>query len=162
NDYWGGLFASTYFFPKANEDLYTSINVVKGDGYSQHSLREINFVRGLIMYRTNICVGTHAHVQWKDWVEEIMQVDHEKKTIEWSVMHGGPLTTCGFFNTTVMVKPRARNPKDHGAVVKWTIHYDDKGRGFNLEEMNEMVKSTLMNLDVYLSNVADRESSRGY
>ncbi|CAI0428932.1 unnamed protein product [Linum tenue] len=58
NELWGALFASMETIPPAVPDWYSSIKEVKGNGFTEHSIRKIDFVREEPMY--NGCV-----VKWK-------------------------------------------------------------------------------------------------
>ncbi|CAN0924061.1 MLP-like protein 423 [Linum grandiflorum] len=143
NVFWGALFASTDLLPKADRDVYSTINILKGDGFTERSVRQINFVRG-------------TNRRWKDWVEQIIRVDHEKKTIELSAVRGGPLNECGIFKTAATVRPMMSNPNSPGAMVKWTCRYTNSSGGFQVKDMKDLVESSFRKLDNLLLRDAER------
>ncbi|CAN1151276.1 hypothetical protein LINPERPRIM_LOCUS28285 [Linum perenne] len=98
--------------------------------------------------------------QWENWIEETVKVDHEKKTVTWSTVKGGPLNQCDSYKYTVTVAPTiAGNEKGHGCVAKWTCRVMEP-RGFDANGMKKFVKATFGKLDMFLQTMEFRERLR--
>ncbi|CAL1357199.1 unnamed protein product [Linum trigynum] len=143
NDFWGAIFASTDILPKALPDLYAAITVVSGDGFSKGSVREITFARG-------------KQTPWQKSEEQIVYVDHEKKTVTWSVIQGGMLNYYDTFKVTMAVTPK-KHPKRKGSTVNWSCHGTNP-RGFDREALKRFVKMTFDDVDAYLEKMPDMEN----
>ncbi|CAL1380231.1 unnamed protein product [Linum trigynum] len=144
NELWGALFASMETIPPAVPDWYSSIKEVKGNGFTEHSIRKIDFVRGKV-------------TQWGNWEEQIMAVNHKKKQLKLSVVRGGPLNQCRTFKITTAVKPLLEEePMYSGCVVKWKCEYTNS-RDLNIKAMHILVLATFRNLELELLSSASRQ-----
>ncbi|CAI0428535.1 unnamed protein product [Linum tenue] len=144
NELWGALFASMETIPPAVPDWYSSIKEVKGNGFTEHSIRKIDFVRGKV-------------TQWGNWEEQILAVNHKKKQLKLSVVRGGPLNQCRTFKITTAVKPLLEEePMYNGCVVKWKCEYTNS-RDLNLKAMHILVLATFRNLELELLSSASRQ-----
>ncbi|CAN1190335.1 MLP-like protein 423, partial [Linum perenne] len=141
NDYWGAIFAFTEILPKAVPNYYSKINAVKGNGFSEGSIREITFFQ---------VVATGVPLKTSD--EQIIYVDHETKTVTWSVINGGMKDFYDILKITVSVEPKIKTrPRDYGCIVKWRCEaHGENSKGLNMKSMKQFVKKTFDTLDTYL------------
>ncbi|CAN1852750.1 MLP-like protein 423 [Linum perenne] len=139
--FWGAVFVSTKLLPKALSHIYKDIKVISGDGFSEGSIREISFTQGL--------VGTFK--------ERIVYVDHETKTIKWSLLEGGMLNQYERFKITISVAPKKR--RDRGSRVKWSYVGTNPKQKFNKEEFKKLFQKTFEAVDDYLENNAARDTN---
>ncbi|CAN1151279.1 MLP-like protein 423 [Linum perenne] len=139
--FWGAVFVSTKLLPKALSHIYKDIKVISGDGFSEGSIREISFTQGL--------VGTFK--------ERIVYVDHETKTIKWSLLEGGMLNQYERFKITISVAPKKR--QDRGSRVKWSYVGTNPKQKFNREEFKKLFQKTFEAVDDYLENNAARDTN---
>nr|AIU47281.1 amaranthin-like lectin [Linum usitatissimum] len=130
--FWGAVFASTKILPKALPQAYKAIKVMKGDGFSQGSVREITFGQGDV----------------EKLEEKISYVDHETKTMTWSLIQGGMLNHYETFKITITVAEKKRH--DRGCRVNWSYVGTNPKPGFDKDALMELFQDTFETVDDYL------------
>nr|AIU47276.1 amaranthin-like lectin [Linum usitatissimum] len=137
--FWGAVFASTKILPNALPKRYKPIHIMRGDGFSQGSIREISFIQGDV----------------EKLQEKIAYVDHENKTITWSLIQGGMLTHYDTFKITISVYPKKR--RDRGCSVNWSYVGTNPKPGFDKDALMKLFTETLKTVDDYLETNAARD-----
>nr|AIU47277.1 amaranthin-like lectin [Linum usitatissimum] len=130
--FWGAVFAFTKILPKALPQTYKSIKIMRGDGFSQGSIHEISFTQGDV----------------EKLEEKIAYVDHETKTITWSLIQGGMLTHYETFKITITVSPKKR--RDRGCRVNWSYVGTNPKPGFDKDGLMKLFQKTFEAVDDYL------------
>ncbi|CAN0861060.1 hypothetical protein LINGRAHAP2_LOCUS8110 [Linum grandiflorum] len=105
NEVWGAVTAATTVFPRAMRGLYQQIKSMDGDGYPAGSMRTITFGH---LFNRVVDKAT----------EKILDVDHEKLTIESTFTEDGSFIPV-LFNTLL------------GIWYEWWN--DEKGKNLNLK-----------------------------
>ncbi|CAN0925569.1 MLP-like protein 423 [Linum grandiflorum] len=135
NALWGAFFTFTKILPKALPQVYRDVKVLKGDGFSEGSIREISIVRG-------------ATSLFETLTEKIVYVDHGTKTITLSLLAGGMLSYYETFKMTVSVTPKKRHGR--GCRVNWSYRGNNPKQSFDKEELKKLFMETLECVDDYL------------
>ncbi|CAN0860924.1 MLP-like protein 423 [Linum grandiflorum] len=141
NDVWGAVIAGTTVFPKAIRGLYHQIKSVDGDGYTAGSMRTITF--GHLFNR----VAQTA-------TEKILDIDHEKLTIESTFTEDGGFIPNLFdtFDVKLTVVKSARQMRAPGCSIKWEFTYDGANGNASLTNLKNIMMQAFKDLDVYLRN----------
>ncbi|CAN0861114.1 MLP-like protein 423 [Linum grandiflorum] len=141
NEVWGAVTAATTVFPRAMRGLYQQIKSMDGDGYTAGSMRTITFGH---LFNRVVDKAT----------EKILDVDHEKLTIESTFTEDGSFIPVLFdtFDLKLTVVKSARQMRAPGCTIKWEFTYDGANGNASISNLKNVMMQAFRNLDVYLRN----------
>ncbi|CAL1357197.1 unnamed protein product [Linum trigynum] len=149
NDVWGAIFAATRIYPAVLPNIYEEITSTRRDGFSEGSMRKITYGPGFKAVRMAM--------------EEITEVDHEKRTVSCSVEDGEFVTKhYRSFKTTTTVAPLPNNegPRDPGCIVKWSCSYINAAGSLSPDVVKDLMHETFEGLDNHLQRLIHSKAAR--
>ncbi|CAN0861044.1 hypothetical protein LINGRAHAP2_LOCUS8107 [Linum grandiflorum] len=147
NEVWGAVTAATTVFPRAMRGLYQQIKSMDGDGYTAGSIRTITFGH---LFNRVVDKAT----------EKILDVDHEKLTIESTFTEDGSFIPVLFdtFDLKLNVVKSARQLRAPGCTIKWEFTYDGANGNASISNLKNVMMQAFRDLDVQECTLASVES----